>query len=94
LIEYAQKIIYNNNATVSFLDINGHMQSNFVIASALGSLKQKFPNNVILDTESILTEDFLIQQNLMIVSLDSWKDLVDSRPVWLSGVPSVLIIKP
>jgi len=41
-----------------------------------------------------LTEDFLINQDLMIVSLESWKDLLDSRPVWLSGVPSVLIIKP
>ncbi|HEU4788919.1 MAG TPA: cation:proton antiporter [Flavobacterium sp.] len=94
LIDYAQKIIYNNNATVAFLDINDHMQSNFVIASALGSLKQKFPKNVILDNESILTDDFLIKQDLMIVSLESWKDLLDSRPVWLSGVPSVLIIKP
>jgi Kef-type K+ transport system membrane component KefB len=93
LIDYAQKIIFNNDATVSFLDINGHMQSNFVIASALGSLKQKFPNNVILGDESILTEDFLIKQDLMIVSLESWKDLLDTRPVWLSGMPSVLIIK-
>lgn len=94
LIDYAQKIIYNNNATVAFLDINGHMQSNFVIASALASLKHKFPSKVILDNESLLTNDFLINQDLMIVSLDSWKDLLDSRPVWLSGVPSVLIIKP
>ena len=94
LIDYAQKIIFNNNAIVAFLDINGHMQSNFVIASALSSLKQKFPNNVILDNESILTDDFLIKQDLMIVSLESWKDLLDSRPVWLIGVPSVLIIKP
>lgn len=94
LIDYAQKIIFNNNATVAFLDINGHMQSNFVIASALSSLKQKFPNNVILNNESILTDDFLIKQDLMIVSLESWKDLLDSRPVWLIGVPSVLIIKP
>lgn len=94
LIDYAQKIIYNNNATVAFLDINGHMQSNFVIASAIGSLNQKFPDNVILDTESLLTEDFVMNQDLMVVSLESWKDLLNSRPVWLSGVPSVLIIKP
>ena len=88
------KIIFNNNATVAFFDFNGHMQSNFVIASALSSLKQKFPNNVILDTESLLENEFLIEQDLMIVSLESWKDLLDTRPVWLSGVPSVLIIKP
>ena len=94
LIEYAQKMIFNNNATVAFLDFNSHIENNFVIASAIESLKQKYPNNVILDKESLLNNEFLIQQDLMIVSLDSWKDLLDSRSKWLSGVPSVLIIKP
>ena len=94
LIDYAQKLIYNNNTSVTFLDMKGHMESNFVIASAIGSLKQKFPSNVILNNESILYDEFLQKQDLMIVSLDSWKDLLDSRSTWLSGVPSVLIIKP
>ncbi|KFC60572.1 sodium/hydrogen exchanger [Flavobacterium gilvum] len=94
LIDYAQKIIYNNNANVTFLATNSHVQSNFVIASALDSLKNKFPKNVVLDNESVLTDAFLIDQDLVIVSLESWKDLLDSRPVWLSSVPSVLIIKP
>lgn len=94
LIDYAQKLIYNNDSTVTFLDINGHVGSNFVIGSAISSLKQKFPTNIVLDTESILKMDFLEKQDLMMVSLESWKDLLDSRSVWLSGVPSVLIIKP
>jgi Kef-type K+ transport system membrane component KefB len=94
LIDYAQKLIDNNDSTVTFLDINGHIDSNFVIGSAISSLKQKFPNNIILDNESILKMEFLEKQDLMIVSLESWKDLLDSRSVWLSGVPSVLIIKP
>ncbi|WP_268848639.1 cation:proton antiporter [Flavobacterium aestivum] len=93
LIDYAQKLIFNNDSKVTFLDINGLINSNFVIGSAISSLKQKFPNNIILDNESILKIDFLEKQDLMIVSLDSWKDLLDSRSVWLSGVPSVLIIK-
>lgn len=94
LIDYAQKLIYNNDSTVTFLDINGLINSNFVIGSAISSLKQKFPNNISLDNESILKMDFLEKQDLMIVSLESWKDLLDSRSVWLSGVPSVLIMKP
>ena len=94
LIDYAQKLIYNNDSTVTFLDINGLINSNFVIGSAISSLKQKFPDNIVLDNESILKMDFLEEQDLMIVSLESWKDLLDSRSVWLSGVPSVLIMKP
>lgn len=94
LIDYAQKLIYNNDSTVTFLDINGLINSNFVIGSAINSLKQKFPDNIVLDNESILKMDFLEEQDLMMVSLESWKDLLDSRSVWLSGVPSVLIMKP
>jgi Kef-type K+ transport system membrane component KefB len=94
LIDYAQKLIYNNDSTVTFLDINGHIGSNFVIGSAVNSLKEKFPSNIILDNESILKMEFLEKQDLMMVSLESWKDLLDSRSFWLSGVPSVLIIKP
>jgi Kef-type K+ transport system membrane component KefB len=94
LIDYAQKVIFNNDATVTFVDMNGLIESNFVISSAIASLKQKFPANVNLDTKFILQSEFLSQQDLMVVSLDSWKDLLDSRSTWLSGVPSVLIIKP
>jgi Kef-type K+ transport system membrane component KefB len=94
LIDYAQKLIYNNNTSITFLDMKGHIESNFVIASAIGSLKDKFPKNVILNNESILYNEFLEKQDLMIVSLDSWKDLLDTSSDWLSGVPSVLIIKP
>jgi hypothetical protein len=37
---------------------------------------------------------FLLQQDMMMISLESWKNLVDSESVWLSNIPSVLIIKP
>jgi hypothetical protein len=41
-----------------------------------------------------LKAGFLAKQNLMLISLESWKKLVDSQSVWLSTIPSVLIIKP
>jgi hypothetical protein len=41
-----------------------------------------------------MKKEFLIKQDLMVVSLESWKKLVDSQSVWLSSIPSVLIIKP
>ena len=41
----------------------------------------------------IIKKEFLAKQDLMLISLESWKALVDSRSDWLSGVPSVLILK-
>ena len=61
--------------------------------SAIDSLEQKYPNNIGLITDKIIKEEFLAQQDLMLISLESWKELVDSRSIWLSGVPSVLILK-
>jgi hypothetical protein len=93
LIDYAQKLIFNNNSKIMILDVNGHIDSNFVIKSAINSLEQKYPNNIGIITDRIVKKEFLAKQDLMLISLESWKALVDSRSVWLSGVPSVLILK-
>ncbi|MBK0370596.1 cation:proton antiporter [Flavobacterium agrisoli] len=94
LLDYAQKLIFNNNSNIVILDVNGNADSNFLIQSTIHSLQTKHPKNIILSNERIIKKDFLIQQDLMIISLESWKNLLDSRSIWLSNVPSVLIIKP
>lgn len=94
MLDYAQKLIYNNNSKVEILDVNGDIHTNFVVQSALESLEQKYPNNINLMEDRVVKKEFLANQDVMIISLESWKALVDSRSVWLSGVPSVLILKP
>ncbi len=94
LMDYCQKLIYNSNANISVLDINNLVKSNFVMQSALHSLEDKYPNNMTLLQDRIMKKEFLAKQDLMIISLESWKKLVDSQSVWLSNVPSVLILKP
>ncbi len=93
LLDYIQKLIYNNNSKITILDINNHVNTDFITQSALNALQQKYPKNISVMEDKIVTEEFLSNENLMIVSLESWKTLVDSRSVWLRGVPSVLIIK-
>jgi hypothetical protein len=41
-----------------------------------------------------MKKEFLLRQDIMVISLDSWKKLVDSQSTWLSNIPSVLILKP
>ncbi|MFM2368918.1 MAG: hypothetical protein RL619_1218, partial [Bacteroidota bacterium] len=76
LLDYAQKLIYNNNSKIMILDVNGHVSSNFVIKSAIDSLEQKYPNNITLMQEKIITEEFLSNEDLMVISHESWKTLV------------------
>jgi hypothetical protein len=93
LIDYVQKLIYNSNSKIVILDVNGYVETNFVLNSAIDSLEQKYPNNIGLVTDKTVKKEFLAKQDLMLISFESWKELVDSRSVWLSGVPSVLILK-
>ena len=93
LIDYAQKLIFNNNSKIVILDVNGHVNTNFVLKSAVNSLEQKYSNNITLVNDKIIKKEFLAMQDLMIISIESWKELVDSGSSWLSKVPSVLIMK-
>jgi hypothetical protein len=94
LIDYAQKLIYNNNSHISVLDTNDQIKNHFMIQNAIDSLESKYPKNMTLMNERIMKKEFLLKQDLMIISLDSWKSLVNSQSIWLSNIPSVLIIRP
>jgi Kef-type K+ transport system membrane component KefB len=93
LMEYAQKLIYNSNARISILDNNDFAKNNFVINSAIEILEQKHPDNITMLTDRIMKKEFLSKQDLMLISLDSWKKLVESQSTWLANVPTVLIVR-
>ena len=94
LVDYIQKFVYNNNSKIKIIDINNHIENNFLIKNAIQTLERTYPDNIALVNEDQILKSFLIKQDLMVISLDSWKKLVDSQSVWLSNLPSVLIIKP
>ncbi|MFY8213357.1 MAG: cation:proton antiporter [Flavobacterium sp.] len=94
LIDFCHKFIYNNESKVAVLASNAIVQSNYLLESALAALEQEYPSNLSLLNERILDKEFLGKQDLLVISLDSWKKLVASQSTWLSNIPSVLIIKP
>ena len=94
IIDYFQKLIYNSDSKISLLDINNMVKNNFVMGSAIHSLEENYPDNITVLQDRIMKKEFLAKQDLMIISLESWKNLVDSQSLWLSHVPSVLILKP
>ena len=87
-------MIFNNSSKIEILDVNGDVQNNFVMQSVVESLENKYPNNIKLMQEDGVKKEFLASKDIMIISLESWKSLVDSQSDWLSGIPSVLILKP
>lgn len=94
LLDYAQKLIYNNDSKIAILDFNGQIKNNFIIANTVDSLENNYPSNMSLITNKVIEKELLKQYDLMVISLESWKKLVDSQSGWLSDIPSVLIVKP
>lgn len=93
LLDYAQKLIYNNNSQIIVFDIKESIKTNFVLKSTLTSLQQSYPQNVTVINNMIIKKDFLAKLDLMIISVESWKILLDKYSIWLRRVPSVLILK-
>lgn len=93
LIDYAQKLMNNNDSKVTIIDINNIIINNFVMENSVYALLKKYPNNFSVLEEKGMNSSFFGKQDLMMVGLESWKNLIDSQHSWLSKVPSTLIIK-
>jgi hypothetical protein len=55
------KIIYNSKITV--LDVNGHVNTNFVVQSAVNSLVEQYPVNIGMIEDKIVTDAFFGKQD-------------------------------
>ncbi len=92
LITYAQKLIHNTGAQVVVLDAAGQIKNNAETKEKIRAIERTAPNHITLQNQRTIEKDFLKQQDLMLISLESWKKLVETKSLWLSGIPSTLII--
>lgn len=93
LIEFAQKLISNVGSQVTVLDADGSIKNNSEIKESIRIIEHNVPNHIKLLTQRKIEKEFLEEQDLMIISVESWKKLVESRSTWLNNTPSLLILK-
>ena len=94
LFDYAERLIFNNNTKVTIIENEGQRKNNFIIENAVAGLKLKYANNLQIVEYGKLNKPLLEKQDLIVVSLESWKKIVDEEETWLSDIPSALIVKP
>ena len=92
LLLFAQKLIKNSGSQIIILDAAGKIKNNSEIRELIRAIEQFAPNHINLLNERIIEKAFLEQNDLMIVSDNSWKKLIESKSDWLSDVPSTLIL--
>ncbi|EJL73027.1 Kef-type K+ transport system, membrane component [Chryseobacterium populi] len=92
LLEYAKRLINNNNSQIIILDVAGQIRNNIEVKELIRSIEHVAPNHITLYNEKKIEKEFLNSQDLMLISSKSWRGLIDTKSLWLSDVPSTLII--
>lgn len=94
LISYAQKFIHNSGSHITVMDMTGKIQENREIMETIDSIRNNAPNNIQFLYENKIDDELLKHKDLMLLSLDSWKKVVELQTYWLADAPTTLIIKP
>ncbi len=91
LIRYAQKLISNSDSQVTVFDANGSIKDS-EIKESIRAIEQIAPNHISLLMDQEMDVSLLQNQDLVIISIASWKKLFESHNKWITSFPSVLII--
>jgi len=94
LIEYFQRLIKNSEAQITVIDRSGITNTRMEMKEKIRAIEQEAPNHITLTDENPINDQFIQQFQLLIISTDGWKKLVESRVTWLSQLPSILILRP
>src|SRR5690606_21832941 len=92
LIKYVQKLISNSGAQVTLVDAKSQIKNHPAIKESIRAIEQIAPNHIQLLAERMIDKVFLQEYDLMIISYESWKTVVDNKTVWLPDIPSTLIL--
>jgi Kef-type K+ transport system membrane component KefB len=94
LMVYAQRLIANSEAQVTIVDTTQIVKHNSDIKEKIRTIEQIAPNHIHVLSDKKSAREVIKQQDLMLISIDSWKKLLDNQSSWLKDIPSTLILKP
>lgn len=93
MMDYIQRFIKNSEVQVTVTDPKGLIKKHTEVKEAIRAIEQEAPNHINLDPEKIMNEQTLQDFDLILISTEGWKKLVDSRSSWLNQTPSILILQ-
>jgi hypothetical protein len=89
LLKYAGKFIKNSASQLSIADELGSINND---DDVLDLLKNNNSKKIDIQKELNLSETFLHQFDLILISLESWNAIRDINSDWITNSPSLLII--
>lgn len=92
IMKFAQKLIKNQRAQITFVDLTGVLGKNIHLKESIKRVEQIAPNHVDIIEVSTIPLEILSKQSLMLISDTSWKKSIEQKYEWLRNIPSTLII--
>ncbi|MCY4780228.1 cation:proton antiporter [Sphingobacterium sp. UT-1RO-CII-1] len=93
LIKYIRKFIHNVQSQVIIIDNKNIIQQDTTALELIRSIEHVAPNHITRYTDFEINNDFIKEQDLIILSTESWKELFNDQNRWISDIPSTLLIK-
>lgn len=92
MIQFARKLLKNSESQITLMDMAGIVRANSQMKEQIRALEQFAPNHISLMNAKEIDADFLRKFDLMLVSIESWKKIIESKSNWLSDLPSTLVL--
>jgi Kef-type K+ transport system membrane component KefB len=90
LLRYGKMLARNAQSKITIIDVSGRHES--IIKQKMNALSAFEANNINVYTYNDINEELMADYSLVIVSIESWKQLVEEKSKWLTSIPSTLII--
>ncbi|WP_134090539.1 cation:proton antiporter [Olivibacter sp. XZL3] len=94
LLTYIQKLIQHGGARIYIVDVLGVTRQSIEFKEAVRAINVIAPDHLSVTDGKTMNRAFLKTKDMLLISLDSWKKALETRSVWLSETPSVLILSP
>ncbi|HMC98375.1 MAG TPA: cation:proton antiporter, partial [Flavobacteriales bacterium] len=94
LFHYAERLMLNVEARVTLLDVAGLTQRDANFRMETSRLQELAPGRLTVMEQRAVDKPFLDRFDFLLISYASWSRLAESRSLWLTHVPSTLLIKP
>lgn len=94
LIEYIQRLIKNSDTQVTVIDPDNTLNSHVDIKENLRAIEQQAPNHIALNGVKMLDAASFTGFDLLMVSTEGWKRMVNSGSEWIEKTPSIFILRP
>lgn len=83
---------FNRNTNILISDPHRFLSANTDYQD-YKDLGEKYPNQIQVVNDLVIDKNFLKQYDLMLISLNTWKTIIQKKASWFSFIPSALIVK-